>query len=229
MSQTNLPVMIFAAGFGTRMGALTATLPKPLIKVAGRPLIDYALDIAAPRNVVVNTHYKADQLAAHLAPRANVHISHEPDILETGGGLRRARPLLANSTVLTLNSDAIWAGPNPLDLLAMSWDPAHMDALMLMIPLPHMVGPTRNGDFRLNDDGTLTRDPGGQVYTGAQIVKIDELENFKEPAFSLNKLWNKLEKRGTLFGQTYAGKIADVGTPEGIGLAENLLDTSHHA
>ncbi|HKL64600.1 MAG TPA: NTP transferase domain-containing protein, partial [Roseovarius sp.] len=117
----SLPVMIFAAGFGTRMGALTQDRPKPLIKVAGRALIDHALDLVAghaPSRIVVNLHYRADQLVAHLDGRG-VRLSHEtPDILDTGGGLRAALPLLGDGPVLTMNSDAVWQGPNPLSHLA---------------------------------------------------------------------------------------------------------------
>ncbi|OZA00061.1 MAG: nucleotidyltransferase, partial [Rhodobacterales bacterium 17-64-5] len=128
------PLMLFAAGFGTRMGALTADRPKPLVMVAGRALIDHALDVAAGAGadrVVVNTHYRADQIAAHLAGRG-VKISPEDPILETGGGLRAALPLLGPGPVAILNSDAIWTGANPLTQLAAAWDGARMEALLLL-------------------------------------------------------------------------------------------------
>jgi GTP:adenosylcobinamide-phosphate guanylyltransferase len=130
-------LMIFAAGFGTRMGALTAARPKPLIPVAGRPLIDRALDIAAAAGcdpVVVNVHYLGDQIAAHLA-RRGIAISWERErILETGGGLRHALPLLGPGAVMTLNPDAVWSGPNPLAQLAGGWDGGRMGALLLLAP-----------------------------------------------------------------------------------------------
>ena len=129
--------MLFAAGFGTRMGALTATQPKPMIPVAGRPLIDHALDHVwayKPQKVVANLHYLPEALEKHLAT-ANIALSLEaPDILETGGGLRAALPLLGPAPVFTMNTDAIWRGPNPLAHLAQAWDPAYMDALLLCIP-----------------------------------------------------------------------------------------------
>ena len=129
--------MIFAAGFGSRMGLLAADKPKPLIIVAGKTLLDHALDLvkAVPMApVVVNTHYHAAQIVAHLACE-NVALSHETQtILETGGGLRAALPLLGGSPVMTLNSDAVWTGQNPLAELAAGWDAAQMDALLLLAP-----------------------------------------------------------------------------------------------
>ena len=126
--------MLFAAGFGTRMGALTAERPKPLIAVAGKPLIDHALDLVEPlglARVVANLHYKPEPLIAHLSGRG-ILFSHEtPDILETGGGLRHALPLLGRGPVFTMNTDAVWRGPNPLTLLAEAWNPDRMDAILI--------------------------------------------------------------------------------------------------
>ncbi len=217
-------IMLFAAGFGTRMGALTADRPKPLIPVGGRALIDHALDIAAahgPLRRVVNTHYRADQIAAHLADRG-VSLSREhPEILDTGGGLRAALPLLGPQPVFTLNTDAVWSGPNPLDLLAQAWDPARMDALLLCVSPEQALGRTGVGDFHLSD-GRLTRG-GDLVYTGAQILRTDGLSDIPDPVFSLNLLWNGMQARGRLYGVTYPGRWCDVGHPEGIALAETLL------
>ncbi|WP_372921728.1 NTP transferase domain-containing protein, partial [Roseovarius sp.] len=130
-------VMLFAAGFGTRMGALTAERPKPMIEVAGRPLIDHALSLVRahrPDRIVANVHYRPDPLIRHLEG-SEVIISHEtPDILETGGGLRAALPHLGEGPVFTMNTDAVWSGPNPLDLLFDLWQPARMDALLLCVP-----------------------------------------------------------------------------------------------
>ncbi|WP_146590316.1 nucleotidyltransferase family protein [Puniceibacterium confluentis] len=217
-------IMLFAAGFGTRMGALTRDRPKPLIPVGGRPLIDHALDIAdshGPLRRVVNTHYKSDQMARHLADR-NVSVSTElPEILDTGGGLRAALPLLGPDPVFTLNTDAVWSGPNPLDLLAAGWDPSGMEGLLLCVPLHQALGRKGAGDFRL-EHGRLHRG-GDLVYTGAQILRTDGLAEIPETVFSLNLLWNRMQARGTLFGITYPGQWCDVGHPEGIALAESLL------
>lgn len=229
MCKSQTPVMIFGAGFGTRMREMTKATPKPLVKVAGKPLIDHALDLTGDRPCVVNTHYHADQMRSHLAKRNSVTISHEtPDILETGGGLKHALPLLGAKPVLTLNSDAIWSGPNPLDMLDSAWKPDEMDALLLLIPRPRAVGFTRPGDFALDARGRLTRDPEGMVYSGAQIIKTDGLNSIDEPAFSLWALWTKILERGRFFGLEYPGFWADVGTPEGIPLAEELIAKSMH-
>lgn len=214
-------VMIFAAGFGTRMGALTATTPKPLIPVAGRPLIDHALGLTNGLRVVANTHYLPEQMRAYLSPKG-VTLSHEPQILETGGGLRAALPLLGDGPVFTLNSDAVWTGPNPLTALAAAWDPARMDALLMLIPRDHACGHTGQGDFLPDANGRLSRGPG-LIYSGAQIVKTELLHEIEDEVFSLNLLWNQMIAAGRLYGIAHAGSWCDVGRPEGIAAAEAML------
>ncbi|ULB10887.1 nucleotidyltransferase family protein [Cereibacter azotoformans] len=213
-------VMIFAAGFGTRMGALTATRPKPMIEVAGRPLIDHALALAeaagVPR-IVANTHYLPATLQAHLAGRA--HISHEEEILETGGGLRHALPLLGRGPVFTLNSDAVWTGENPLDRLAQGWSEG-MEALLLLAP----SGAAR-GDFTMDAGGRIARTQGapGYTYLGAQILRTERLAAVNARAFSLNLIWDQMIEAGTAFGLVHRGGWCDVGRPEGIAEAEAML------
>ncbi len=135
MRHASFPLMLFAAGLGTRMRHLTAQRPKPLIPLAGRPLIDRALDLAhaaGANPIVVNTHYLSAMLETHLAG-TGVRLSPEPgEILETGGGLKQALPLLGEGPVMTLNPDSVWRGPNPLALLQAAWDPQRMDALLLV-------------------------------------------------------------------------------------------------
>ena len=143
------PVMVFAAGMGARMGNMTRTLPKPLISVAGCPLLDHALDLCRTEIVttkVVNLHYLGDQIARHLSGR-DISLSWEDPILETGGGLRAALPLLGSSPVMTLNSDAVWTGQNPLAQLAQAWDPARMDGLLLLAPAERVLGHSGTGDL----------------------------------------------------------------------------------
>lgn len=218
-------VMLFAAGFGTRMGALTRHRPKPLIEVGGRALLDHALDLANGAGigrVVVNTHYLGEQIAAHLRSR-DIAVSHEwPDILETGGGLRHALPLLGDGPVLTLNTDAVWRGPNPLILALQAWDPARMDALLVTVPHAQAVGHAGKGDFLVDAEGRLSRGPG-EIYTGVQILRTEGLAEIDAPAFSLNRLWDGMLARGRVFGASYPGRWCDVGTPEGITLAEAML------
>lgn len=224
-----LPVMIFAAGFGTRMGALTRDRPKPLVKVAGRALIDHALDLVAaysPPRTVANLHYRAAQLEAHLEGRG-VLLSHEaPDILDTGGGLRAALPLLGRGPVMTLNSDAVWRGPNPLSHLATLWDGTRMGALLLCLPPGRARGHCGPGDFTRAPDGRLRRGPG-LVYSGAQIINPACLADIPERVFSLNRAWDSLAAQGRLFGAVYPGHWCDVGHPEGIALAEDMLGFGH--
>lgn len=217
-------LMIFAAGRGTRMGALTQDRPKPLVRVAGRPLLDHALELgqkagAAP--IVVNTHYLGAQIETHLQGR-NIAISAETEtLLDTGGGLRAALPLLGPGPVMTLNSDAVWRGPNPLDLLRAAWRPDEMDALLLCIPPSRAHAHDSAGDFTLSDDGLLTRGPG-LTYTGAQIINPARLHEIGDEVFSLNRLWDLLTPR--LHGLSYPGDWCDVGHPAGIAAAEAMLE-----
>ena len=218
-------LMLFAAGFGTRMGALPADRPKPLIEVAGQPLIDHALALAegfGPLRRVANAHYRADQLAAHLDGRDVALSREEPEILDTGGGLRAALPLLGPDPVFALNTDAVWSGPNPLRLLAEAWDPERMDALLLCVPVARAIGRKGGGDFTVGTDGRLSRG-GDAVYTGAQIIRTDGLASVPEPVFSLNLLWNAMATENRLYGLPYPGQWCDVGHPEGITLAEDML------
>ncbi len=217
-------VMIFAAGFGTRMRPLTDHLPKPLIKVAGVALLDHAITHAHDlgKSVTVNGHYLADQIAGHL-PDTVTFIEEPGTPLETGGGLKNALPHLGSEPVFTLNPDAIWKGANPLAVLAQAWDPVRMDALLLMIPQDRAYGHGSGGDFALDPDGRLARDKTGMIYSGAQILKTDLVRAAKKDIFSLNEIWEQMAADHKLHGVTYPGDWVDVGTPAGIGLAENLL------
>lgn len=219
--------MMFAAGFGTRMKELTKDQPKPLIKVAGKALVDHALDLtygAGP--VVANLHYKPHKLQYHLEVQGVETLIETPDILDTGGGLRNALPLLGDGPVFTMNTDAIWAGPNPLHLLRDAWNPDTMDALLVCVPTPQAVGHAGSGDFTLSDDATLSRGPG-VIYGGIQIIKTDLLHDIEEPVFSLNLLWDMMQSKGRLCGLRYPGEWCDVGHPGGITLAEEMLERHH--
>lgn len=227
---TNHPkaLMVFTAGFGTRMGLLTKNQPKPLVPVAGQPMIDRALDLVADINldrIVANLHYKSEMLAAHLTPKG-ILLSYEPEILETGGGLRAALPLLGEDPVFTLNPDGIWHGSNPLRLLQDAWRPDEMDALLMCIPTAQAVGFQREGDFDIDVSGRINR--GKQVvYGGAQIIKTDKLYNIKPNAFSLNLLWDMMLGQERLFALNYPGQWCDIGNPTGLALAEKMLSQNN--
>ncbi|WP_299877749.1 nucleotidyltransferase family protein [uncultured Sulfitobacter sp.] len=229
MPETPFPVMLFAAGFGTRMGALTKDTPKPMVKVAGRPMIDHALGLietAQTGRVVANLHYKPDALRSHLEGRNVTCILETPDILDTGGGLRNALPTLGATTVITMNSDAFWAGPNPLPLLMAAWQPEVMDALLMCVPSDRAVGRNGPDDFAADPAGRLQRG-SGLVYGGLQIIKTDLMSQMPPGAFSLNRLWDVMLRQDRLFGTSYPGHWCDVGHPEGITLAEDLLAGRH--
>jgi N-acetyl-alpha-D-muramate 1-phosphate uridylyltransferase len=223
-------LMIFAAGFGTRMGALTADRPKPLITVAGRALIDRTLDIAVAAGadpIAVNLHYRGAQLADHLAGR-NVHLSWERDaILETGGGLRQALPHLGDDPVATLNADAVWTGENPILQLRAQWNPARMDALLLLAPIRAARGHAARPDFALDGVGRISRHAGssaaGYVYLGAQIIDASSLAFIPDPVFSLNRVWDGMIAAGRAFGIVHHGGWCDVGSPGGLAEAEVML------
>lgn len=229
MRQDPRALMLFAAGFGTRMGPLTAERPKPLIPVAGRALLDHALalvDRLGGLQTVVNLHYRGDQIAAHLAHRPDIALSWERErILETGGGLRAAAPLLGPGPVFTLNSDAVWTGPNPLATLRAGWDSARMGALLLLAPADRARGHAGTGDFLLDSDGRIRRAQGapGLVYLGAQIIDPAGLAEVEAEVFSVNLLWDRMIAEGRAFGVVHAGGWCDVGSPQGIAVAEAML------
>lgn len=225
----HLPVMLFAAGFGTRMGALTAHQPKPMVIVAGKPLIDHAfavIDSAGLTDVVVNLHYRGEQIEDHLAQRP-IRFSWERDqILETGGGLKAAAALLGTGPVITLNTDAVWTGQNPLTQLLAAWDPARMDALLLLLPAHQAKGHNGNGDFLLDPEGRISRAKGmpAPIYLGAQILKTDLIFANTETVFSINPIWDQMIAKGRAFGIIHQGGWCDVGHPAGISIAESLLN-----
>lgn len=219
------PLMIFAAGLGTRMRPLTDTRPKPLITVAGRSLLDRAIDLGragGAGRIVVNTHYLGALITNHLSG-SDVAISDEADLLlDTGGGLRKALPLLGPGPVVTLNPDVVWTGANPVAALCEAWDDGRMDALLMLVPLARARARVGAGDFAMDDGGRITR-RGDFVYAGAQIIRPDLLAEIPADVFSLNVLWDRLIAEGRAFGLTHPGGWCDVGRPDTIPLAEALL------
>jgi MurNAc alpha-1-phosphate uridylyltransferase len=231
--------MIMAAGLGKRMRPLTATKPKPLIEVGGKALLDHVLErlrVAGVKKVVVNVHYLADALEAHLASRNHgleVVISDERDLLmETGGGLIRAAPLLDCDPFLALNSDNLWIdGPaDTLKLLASQWDGTKMDALLLLVPLARAENHNGMGDFHMGRTGRLRRRERSRVapfvFTGIQMVSKRLLRDAPEGPFSTNILWDRAIEEGRCFGAVHQGLWFDVGTPKSIELTEATLENA---
>jgi len=229
--------MIMAAGLGKRMRPLTATRPKPLVEVNGKALLDHVLDrlrFAGVTKVVVNVHYLADALEAHLTTRAkglDVVISDERDLLmETGGGLVKAAPLIDSEPFLSLNSDNLWIdGPaDTIKLLSSQWDGSKMDALLLLVPQARAMGHKGLGDFHMDRTGRLRRRERSRVapfvFTGIQIVSKRLLRDAPEGPFSTNILWDRAIEEGRAFGAVHQGLWFDVGTPQSIPFTEAALE-----
>lgn len=229
--------MVMAAGLGKRMRPLTVTRPKPLIDVAGKPLIDHVFDrlrSAGVERAVVNVHYLADQLEAHLRARVTgmeLLISDERrQLMETGGGLVQARAMLGDAPFLCVNSDNLWIdGPSDaIRLLAAQWDDARMDALLLLVPLARATCHRGQGDFRLDAFGRITerRKPGRLapfVFTGVQILSPRLIRDWPEGPFSTNLFWNRALAAGRLWGAVHQGLWFDVGSPGAIRATEMAL------
>ena len=226
--------MVLAAGLGKRMRPLTASQPKPLVRVAGKPLIDHALDRLAEAGVgraVVNVHYLADALEAHVAARTapQVTVSDERALLlETGGGMVKALPHLPDP-FFALNADNVWLdGPNTAFAeLSHRWNPAEMDALLLLVPHARAANFNGPGDFHMDPNGLLSRRKDGRIapfiYTGIQLVSHRLLREAPEGAFSTNILWNRAIEEGRLYGLSFGGLWFEVGTPQMIRPTEEAL------
>ena len=229
--------MIMAAGLGKRMRPLTATRPKPLIEVGGKALLDHVLErlrSAGVKKVVVNVHYLADALEAHLASRdhgLDVVISDERDLLlETGGGLVKAEQLIDADPFLALNSDNLWIdGPaDTLRLLASQWDGSKMDALLLLVPQARALNHKGIGDFHMDAEGRLRRRERSHVapfvFTGIQIISKRLLRDSPSGPFSTNILWDRAIEEGRCFGAVHQGLWFDVGTPQSIPMTEAAIE-----
>lgn len=229
--------MMLAAGLGTRMRPITNDKPKPLVRVFGKTLIDHglnALSHAAVSNTVVNVHYFPDQMEKHLKDRVSpkITISDESDeLLNSGGGIAKAMPLLGDKPFFLMNADSFWlegARPN-LDLLAESWND-DMDILMLLSTIPSSVGYDGKGDFTMDSEGRLQRRGEREiapfVYSGAAIIHPRIFKNAPEGAFSLNLLFDKAIEEGRLYGMRMGGLWLHVGTPDAIIEAEAAIAKS---
>ena len=227
--------MILAAGLGRRMGTLTETQPKPLLLAGGRPIIDWVLDRlceAGVERAVVNLHYEADMLRRHLRDRTNPYIqfSDETDLLlDTGGGVAKALPMLGNTPFFVINGDVLWFDDmhNSLLALASRFPPNSIDVLLLLQPTVGAIGYKGVGDYTMLGDGQLRRRPEGEVapfiHSGIQILKANLFNKCPQGPFSLNFIYDQAEKRRRLYGLRHEGKWVELNHPEGLAAAEQAL------
>ncbi len=227
--------MVLAAGLGQRMRPITDTLPKPLVTIGGKAMLDHALDRLAAVGVthaVVNVHHLADQIEAHLAGRQApaITISDEREaLLETGGGLAKALPLLGPDPFFHLNSDSLWIEPGASNLARMveAWNPESMDALLLLAARETSVGYDGAGDFLCDAAGRLARRPSGGeapfVYAGVAILHPNTMAGRPVAKWSLNRVFDDLIAAGRLHGLALEGQWLHVGTPEAIPEAERRI------
>lgn len=230
--------MVLAAGLGTRMRPITETTPKPLVKIAGKPMIDYALDALVEAGVtraVVNVHHHADQMEAHLAGyrTLDIAVSDEREkLMNSGGGLAKGLKLLDAGPLFVMNADLFWIGENAgeatnLQKLAAFFDPARMDMALLCVPLENTTGHDGKKDFNLAEDGRLTRyrdgDPNPVVYAGAIAMTSVLFDDAPDDAFNLNIYFDRAAAAGRLFGLILSGHWLTVGTPQAIGEAEAAI------
>jgi MurNAc alpha-1-phosphate uridylyltransferase len=229
--------MVLAAGFGERMRPITLRLPKPLVTLAGKPLLDHVLDKLAAAGVataVVNVHYLPDQLEAHLAARRarppETLVSDERGVLlDTGGGAKKALSLLGHGPFFIHNADSVWSeGATPaLTRMLRKWNPATMDCLLLLAPTATSIGYAAKGDFSMAPDGRLAR-RGNEVvpfaFAGVSLCDERLFDNAPEGRFSLNLLWDRALAKGRLYGVRLDGRWMHVGTPDALAEAETLFE-----
>jgi N-acetyl-alpha-D-muramate 1-phosphate uridylyltransferase len=227
--------MVLAAGLGERMRPLTNGVPKPLVKVAGKALIDYVLDRLAEAGVdaaIVNVHYLADAVERHVRGRRHPHIIISDErslLLGTGGGVVKALPELGAAPFYHVNSDSIWldGAESNLRRLAAAFDPVRMDALLMLAPSTGSIGYAGRGDFAIESDGRLRRRGDSEivacVYAGAAILSPTLFSSPPQGAFSLNLMFDRAENAKRLYGLRLQGAWMHVGTPEAIAMAEAAI------
>jgi len=231
--------IVLAAGLGTRMRPYNGHIPKPLVEIGGKSLIDYSLDRLADagvESVVVNVHHLADILERHLAPRQRPHIvisDERGELLGTGGGIAKALPKLGEAPFFLVNSDTVWLDGVKSNIvrLAEAFDPSEMDVLLLLAPIAGSIGYSGRGDYAMLPDGRLRRHAENEVvpfvYAGAAILAPSLFADAPSGAFSLNLLFDRASANGRLFGLRLEGLWMHVGTPEAVAAAEAALAAAH--
>ena len=235
MTEPLRSAMVLAAGFGTRLRPLTETVPKPLVELNGRTLLDHAIDrlaLAGVERVVVNVHYKAEMVAAHLAGRSQprIEISHEAELLDTGGGVAHALPLL-DQAFFVLNSDVFWLDgeDSTLPRLSRAFDPERMDAVLLLQETATAVGYEGPGDYVLDTSGRPQRRGACQtapyLFAGIQVLHRRLFDGMSDRVFSLVRLFDRAERSGRLRAIVHDGGWYHVGTMEGLAATRQRLTT----
>jgi MurNAc alpha-1-phosphate uridylyltransferase len=233
--------LVLAAGYGERMRPLTERLPKPLIRLGGRTLIDHVLDRLAEAGVgeaIVNVHYLADQIESHLRLRSNPQITISDEraaILDTGGAVKKVLHLIGESPFFVHNSDSVWIERQGSTIAKMgaAWDSETMDSLLLLAPVETSLGYSGRGDFSLGDSGEIRRRQQGEivphVFAGVSINKPSLFAGAPEGAFSINRIWDQALEAGRLAAIVHDGSWMHVGTPAALADAERRLDGLHAA
>jgi MurNAc alpha-1-phosphate uridylyltransferase len=233
MIATPRTAMVLAAGLGTRLRPVTETIPKPLIEINGRTLLDYAIDrlaLVGVERVVVNVHYRAEMVAAQLARRDHprIEVSHEAELLETGGGVARALPLL-DDTFFVVNSDVFWVDrkERALQRLAAAFDPERTDAILLLQHTVTAVGYEGSGDYLIDPRGCPHRRSEREVapflYAGIQLLHRRAFAGISDGVFSLVRLFDRAEKAGRLHAIVHDGEWYHIGTPQGLAATRERL------
>jgi len=232
MTEKPTKAMVLAAGFGKRMRPLTDTTPKPLVPLLGKPLIDWVMDrlnVGGIQSYVVNAHYLGEQIKAHFTGRDDVALSPEQEILDTGGGVKKALPLLNADSFVVANADSVWLdGDRPaVSRLLDAWDPAVMDVLLLLTPASTAHGYDGPGDFFLEADGHARRRKDGEtapyVFAGVHVLAAHLFDDSPDGFFSLNILFDRAEQEGRLFAIPHDGQWYHIGTPESLASAQNVI------
>jgi MurNAc alpha-1-phosphate uridylyltransferase len=229
--------MVLAAGLGTRLRPVTETIPKPLIEINGRTLLDHAIDrlaLVGVETVVVNVHYKAAMVAAQLARRDHprIEISHETELLDTGGGVARALPLLGD-VFFVVNSDVFWLDgeERALQRLAAAFDPERMDAILLLQRTVTAVGYEGSGDYLIDPSGRPHRRGEREVapflFAGLQLLHRRVFAGISDRVFSLVRLFDRAEQAGRLKAIVHDGEWFHIGTPQGLSATRERLSSQH--
>lgn len=231
--------VLLCAGLGTRMRPLTLNTPKPLVSVSGKPLLEYAFDVLPSdqiNQIVVNAHYLSDQIVDYVMESdwPDITVSVEETLLDSGGGVKQALTFLPpsgqeNEAVVTLNTDAVWlyqGKPSPFEQIIQAWNPDIMDALWLVVPVENTRGYSGKGDCHLTEGGQVqmnTPTPRDYVFTGLQMIKKHLFTFVSDEIFPMKQVWSPLLEQGRLHGVIFDGIWCDVGTPDGVTVAEGLL------